>query len=392
MKENGDIAFLQETHSTPDLEDHWKNECGCESFFSHGTNNSRGVMIFFSNTLEIEVTEKITDTEGRFLLLKCIIQGTKILLYNVYAPNNEKDHVSFLLFLKEKLEFLDTTEYEYMIGAGDWNFTFEKIDRSGGNYNYEKWEKSANILDEINQKFDLIDIWRVKNPEKSRFTWRRTKPIIQSRLDRFYISDTMQYNISKTDIIPGIRSDHSAIVLSIKPNKDNTPSGPNFWKFNNSLLKNENFTKGLKHYLENDIKLECKDIKCNQVRWEYTKFKIKQYSIKKSKEIASNRRKTEKNLTEKIFELENVLSTQPNEQNYDNLEKYKTELEKIHNLKTQSLIIQYRVQFYEEGEKSTKFFLNQIKQNKRKSTIRKLMDGEHEVVDQKKILVKLKEF
>ena len=118
----------------------------------------------------------------------------KILIYNVYAPNNEKDHVSFLLFLKEKLEFLDTTEYEYMIGAGDWNFTFEKIDRSGGNYNYEKWEKSANILDEINQKFDLIDIWREKNPEKSRFTWRRTKPIIQSRLDRFYISDTMQYN------------------------------------------------------------------------------------------------------------------------------------------------------------------------------------------------------
>ena len=71
----------------------------------------------------------------------------------------------------------------------------------------------------------------------------------------------MQYNISKTDIIPGIRSDHSAIVLSIKPNKDKTPSGPNFWKFNNSLLKNENFTKGLKHYLENDIKKECEDIK-----------------------------------------------------------------------------------------------------------------------------------
>merc|ERR1711862_932670 len=230
--------------------------------------------------------EKITDTEGRFILLKCIIQGTKILIYNVYAPNNEKDHVAFLLFLKEKLEFLDTTEYEYIIGAGDWNFTFEIIDRSGGNYKYEKWEKSANILDEINQKFDLIDIWRVRNPEKHRFTWRRTKPIIQSRLDRFYISDTMQYNISKTDIIPGIRSDHSAIVLAIKPTKGNAPSGPNFWKFNNSLLKNENFTKGLIHYLENDIKTECKDINCSQLKWEYTKYKIKQWSIKKSKEIA----------------------------------------------------------------------------------------------------------
>ena len=50
--------------------------------------------------------------------------------------------------------------------------TFEAIDRSGGNYNYEKCEKvqTANILDEISQRFNLIDIWRVKNPEKTRFT------------------------------------------------------------------------------------------------------------------------------------------------------------------------------------------------------------------------------
>ena len=69
----------------------------------------------------------------------------------------------------------------------------------------------------------------------------------------------MQYNISKTDIIPGICSDHSSIVLAIKPTKGNAPSGQNFWKFNNSLLKNESFTKGLNHYLENDIKRMRRD-------------------------------------------------------------------------------------------------------------------------------------
>ena len=100
----------------------------------------------------------------------------------------------------------------------------------------------------------------------------------------------MQYNISKTDIIPGICSDHSSIILSIKPTKG-TISGPNFWKFNNSLLKNENFTNGLKNYLKNEINEECKDIKCCQVKWEYIKYKVKQWAIKKSKEIASNRRK-----------------------------------------------------------------------------------------------------
>ena len=47
-------------------------------------------------------------------------------------------------------------------------------------------------------------------------------------------------------------------------------------------------------------------------------------------------------------------------------------------------MIQSRVQYYEEGEKSSSFFLNQIKPNKRKSTIRKLMDDEQEIIDQKK--------
>jgi exonuclease III len=200
-------------------------------------------MTFFSNKLEIEVTGKITDSEGRFILLKCIIQGTKFIIYNVYAPNNEKDHEAFLLDLKSKLESLDADEYEYLIGAGDWNFTSEKIDRSGGNYTI--WQKNTATFDEINDKFDLIDIWRLRNPEKARFTWRRKNPVIQSRLDRFYISDTMQYNVSKTDILPGIRSDHSAIVLSIKPTNGTKQSGPSFWKFNNSLLKNEDFTNGL---------------------------------------------------------------------------------------------------------------------------------------------------
>ena len=84
-------------------------------------------------------------------------------------------------------------------------------------------------------------------------------------------------------------------------------------------------------------------------------YKIKQWSIKKSKEIARNRRKNEKNLTERIAKLEDILTSQPNEKNFENLETCKTELESIHDQKTQSLIIQSRVQFYEEGEKAQNF-------------------------------------
>ena len=272
LKEKGDIAFLQETHCTTEIEKSWNDECGCDTYFSNGTSSSRGVMIMISKKLDIDVTEQIKDSDGRFLMLKCIIQGTKIVIYNVYAPNNKNEHLTFMNDIKTQLNSLENDTYEYMVGGGDWNFTYEKIDRSGGNY--DRWENSINEIHEIKEKFDLIDIWRVKNPEKVRYTWRRKRPLIQSRLDRFYISDTMQYNISQADILPGILSDHSAIILSIKPTKSISQNGPNFWKFNNSLLKNENFAKGLTTFIENDLKKECENIKCKQVKWKYSKYKI----------------------------------------------------------------------------------------------------------------------
>jgi len=389
LKKNGDISFIQETHCTKDTEKQWKMESECDVYFSNGTSTARGVMIMISKTLDIEITAEIKDTEGRFLLLQCKIQGTDFLIYNVYGPNSKNEQTTFLENIKVQLDTCDINEYEYIIGGGDWNLTKDLIDRSGGNH--VPWTDQISLLEKINEQHDLIDIWRVRNPEKIRFTWRRRNPIIQSRIDRFYVSDTLQYNIDKTEIVPGLSSDHSCITLSIKSTK-NCLSGPSFWKFNNSLLKNEEFTNGLNQYVKNELHTECKEIKSKQVKWEYHKYKIKQWCMKKSKEIARKKREQEKTLIEKIKTLEEKVGREPTEQTYNEMDQCKISLEKIHDTRMQSLIIQSRVQVYEEGEKSTSFFLNQIKQNKRKSTIKKLLDEDQEIVEQKEIMDKLHEF
>jgi len=391
LKEKGDIIFMQETHSTPETEKKWRKECDCESFFSHGKSNAGGVMIFVKNTLEFKVIEKISDAEGRFLLLKCIIQGVNFLLYNIYAPNKELDHKTFINYINTQISAINTEEYDYIIGAGDWNFTSEDIDRKGGNYT--KWKNNINILDEITEKTNIVDIWRIRNPDIARYSWRGKvrNHLIQSRIDRIYISDALQYNVSKTDILTGINSDHSITLLELKPtNTSNT--GPSFWRFNNSLLKNKKFTDGLIDYIETDIVNECTEIKSDQLKWEYTKYKMKGWSMKESKTIAREKRKTEEDVTTTIKSLEEKVALYNNEKDWEELETNKTKLEKICNAKTQSLIIQSRVQIYEEGEKSTAFFLNQIKQNKIKSTIRKLMDDKTELVDQSSIMNKLNDF
>ena len=82
--------------------------------------------------------------------------------------------------------------------------------------------------------YDLIDIWRIRNPETKRFTLRQKNPFIQRRLDFWLTSDICQDDVDETDIIQSINSDHSAIVLHLNTiGKQN--HGPSYWKSNNSL-------------------------------------------------------------------------------------------------------------------------------------------------------------
>lgn len=75
--------------------------------------------------------------------------------------------------------------------------------------------------------YDIVDIWRIRNPDRKKFTWRQKSPIIQRRLDYWFISDS-----SKVDIVTAIRTDHNAITLEID-SLDDQQRGPSFWKFNN---------------------------------------------------------------------------------------------------------------------------------------------------------------
>lgn len=87
------------------------------------------------------------------------------------------------------------------------------MDGSGGNPTYKD---SAKLLDEVLAQNDLVDIWRIQNPDIKRFTWRQKTPLIQRRLDYWFIDDSLQDDITKIDIaLTAIRTDHSAVILEI---------------------------------------------------------------------------------------------------------------------------------------------------------------------------------
>ena len=53
-KQKADIAFLQETYSTPQDEIFWKTQGKGQTFFSHGSNHSKGALILVRQGLDFE--------------------------------------------------------------------------------------------------------------------------------------------------------------------------------------------------------------------------------------------------------------------------------------------------------------------------------------------------
>lgn len=63
----GSIFFLQETHSTVNYVNNWRDDWGDDIYFSHGTSNSRGVCIL-TNNCNLHVVKEFHDNDGRILI------------------------------------------------------------------------------------------------------------------------------------------------------------------------------------------------------------------------------------------------------------------------------------------------------------------------------------
>ena len=125
--------------------------------------------------------------------------------------------------------------------------------------------------------FDVVNIWRILNPQLERYTYRQKSPLIQTRLDYFLISNNLQDFIANTDIIPSIRSDHSAIVLHIKEVPERQ-RGNGHWKFNSSLISNELYTTQLVLNIEK-WKNDYLSITDKRVSWDLLKYEIRKYTM-----------------------------------------------------------------------------------------------------------------
>ena len=156
---------------------------------------------------------------------------------NIYGPNKDAEAVKFYRNLSKVLRNDEFGYEENIIIGGDFYCTLDiTLDKKGGLPIPRKYV--INFIDELQNEFSLHDIWHLKNPTSQSFTLARCSPFIFCRLDYWLISDKLHDLVTKVDIIPSIKTDHSAIFLELEE-IESRGRGAGFWKLNTSYDNNQ---------------------------------------------------------------------------------------------------------------------------------------------------------
>ena len=229
--------------------------------------------------MEFVCNKVIIDTKGRYIFVYCTLQGQPFLLLNIYMPNTETEQVEFLKCIASKILELNDHEPIFTILGGDYNCALSPLDAYGGNYRPKY--RTIELIEELVENNNLIDIWRLRHPNITGFTWRTNTPLIQRRLDLFLTSNELQPYVINTDILPSVFPDHSIITFALNtfPGEKH---GPTYWRFNISLLEDPEYIEAIrKNYVL--WKQETVNYLNSTDLWEYLKYKIRDFTIVYSK-------------------------------------------------------------------------------------------------------------
>ena len=402
-EEKNDILLLQDIHWDNELLLRVKEEWGYKMICSTYTTQARGTAILFNNSFEFVIGETKRDPGGNFTLAEINLSNNiSIVLGSIYGPN--QDNPTFYTNLDS---ILSQFENPNIILGGDWNSTrvFAQDNKNYINHNNPRTNKA---ITDLCQTYNLVDSWRVNNPQKLQYTWIQGISNKQARLDYFLITEELLSITTNNHIGPKYRSDHAPVNITINLSKHTR--GPGIWKLNNSLLMDEDFIKLIKKEII-EFKLIYTATPYNQdyirplshgfelmidisLFWETLLTTLRgviiTYSGKKRKE--SNREK--KRLSQQITALDTKINTgNGTRADYTRLVELNSALINLRKTELDGAFIRSRADWLDHGEKPSKYFLNLENKNRVNKNINEIKKEDDTIIrDQDMILKELKNF
>ena len=121
-------------------------------------------MTLINNNFEQKVEKVKTDKNGNYLLIDITVQGRKLILVNVYGPNQDNPQFYNTLFQK-----ISEFENDEILMYSDWNFVIDP-DRDYDNYLHINNPQSRQVTIDYMAEHNILDIWRVMNENRKQFT------------------------------------------------------------------------------------------------------------------------------------------------------------------------------------------------------------------------------
>ena len=178
----------------------------------------------------------------------------------------------------------------------------------------------------------------------------------------------------ETIIKTAIRTDHSAIIISFN-SLDEQARGPSYWKFNSSLIDDENYVIAINQKIPEWLG-EFKEVIDKRVLWDLIKYRVRQFTMHYAKEKAHKRRQELVQIEISLRQAEERLAIDPSEPNLVILEDLKIKYDSHFDYIAKGAIIRSGANWYEKGEKSNKYFLGLESHRGTKSCIRKVLSSD----------------
>ena len=140
----------------------WWAEWGGEILFAHGFKHSKGVLILFKPSLNVDFLEITLDKNGRFLVANININQDYLCLVNIYASNDQNQQVNFF---DKVMDHIRRSSTDNILLGGDFNCPLTEVEKVGGrDIIHEK--RTIQTIQELCNSLDLVDVWRAQHLNK----------------------------------------------------------------------------------------------------------------------------------------------------------------------------------------------------------------------------------
>jgi len=370
-----DIIALQETFFTQELENSLIRDWPGYSKHSFSTSkHSKGVSILINNSLDLDDIVVRCDPDGRMIMLDFRYQDSIFTVVNVYAPTNQTERKIFLEYMNNIIQHSINNNSRYFIMCGDFNTVYRPEDRMSGNL-----DQTSVQFDNLINSNNLIDLWLAKNEGKQQFSFvNMGNNKIQSRIDYFICSKEVEKYCKQCYITNAPVPDHKAVVMHICKNEIDIGKG--YWKLNNTVLAEDDYKNGIENIFKNTVS-ELLHVDSKALVWDMCKIRFKAYSISycikrkqsKDKEIVDTEERL--NRLDSLLADKNLCDDKRNKLLCE-WKSLKIIVDEFYSNKARGSFIRSRAKWIEDGEKSSRYFLNLERSRQESSVIHELISDE----------------